>query len=137
MDITVYLPDEIGVKAKEAGLKFSRILRDGVIAELDRMSAVQAALDGAVQSKELDLVTDDGRRYIGRLEAALIYEDANVGVFLATNEKVYAYDVHTQRLHEAHSGTLADDLRQWLPNDDDYINVMLQLGQVPVIKIGR
>jgi hypothetical protein len=51
MDITVYLPDEIGARAKAADLKFSRLLRDAVTGELDRREALEAARDGMVKQR--------------------------------------------------------------------------------------
>ena len=39
MDITVYLPNELGERAKAAELKFSRLLREAVETELERRDA--------------------------------------------------------------------------------------------------
>jgi hypothetical protein len=41
MDITVYLPDELGRAAKEAELPLSQLLRDAVAAQLDRRPEIR------------------------------------------------------------------------------------------------
>ncbi len=35
MDINVYLPNELGAKAKEAGINFSGLLRNAVVDEME------------------------------------------------------------------------------------------------------
>jgi len=40
MNITVYLPDDIGKQAKEAGLPFSRLLRKAVESELAKLAEI-------------------------------------------------------------------------------------------------
>lgn len=48
MKVTVYLPDSVYERAKEAGdLNLSRMLRDAVEAELDRREPVVRELEGA------------------------------------------------------------------------------------------
>jgi hypothetical protein len=49
MDIAVYLPDDLGQRAKQADLPFSRLLRAAVTAELDRIDTLAAARDGMIQ----------------------------------------------------------------------------------------
>jgi hypothetical protein len=42
MNLTVYLPQEIGAQAKAAGLPFSRLLRNAVTAELKERSVIMS-----------------------------------------------------------------------------------------------
>lgn len=86
MDITVYLPDELGQRAKAAGLNLSRMLRGAVEEELDRMETLKKTA-AAPQVHELDLQTDDtGQWYIGRLTGTLLGETDDVGVYLTDDE---------------------------------------------------
>ena len=65
MDITVYLPDEIGQRAKEHELNLSRLLRDAVTEELSRRGAVAETLkDSEVYEIELE---GDAGYYTGRI----------------------------------------------------------------------
>jgi hypothetical protein len=51
VDITVYLPDEIGKRAKDAGLPFSRLLRDAVTTQLDYRDTLTDATGGMTPHK--------------------------------------------------------------------------------------
>jgi hypothetical protein len=58
MDITIYLPDEIGQWAKDKGLGLSRMLRDAVIEEQDRRQAIADSQDGMTET-----IIDTTNRY--------------------------------------------------------------------------
>jgi hypothetical protein len=51
VDITVYLPDGIGKRAKDAGLPFSRLLRDAVTTQLDYRDTLADATGGMTPHK--------------------------------------------------------------------------------------
>lgn len=51
MDITVYLPDGIGKRAKDAALPFSRLLRDAVATQLDYRDTLAEAIGGMTPHK--------------------------------------------------------------------------------------
>jgi post-segregation antitoxin (ccd killing protein) len=46
MNINAYLPDELGRRAKEAGLNLSGLLREAVVAELERRDREALAAAG-------------------------------------------------------------------------------------------
>lgn len=62
MDVTVYLPDEIGRSAKAAGLNLSGILRRGVEHELDRQGILPLSAPNLVVRRRLEFLPDDARR---------------------------------------------------------------------------
>ena len=68
MDITTYLPDELGERAKRADLNFSRLLRGAVADELTRQDDFAAAR-GAMVGQEVEATDRDGNplllRFIG------------------------------------------------------------------------
>jgi hypothetical protein len=92
MDITIYLPDELGERAKRADLNLSRMLRGQVEEELERRAAVAQTLDNP-QTYELELEDPDTfRRYTGRVTGRKIAEDEQIEVFLTEDERVIVYD---------------------------------------------
>jgi len=71
MDITVYLPDEIGERAKKYGLNLSRMLRASVEEELNQLAELADTLSGmeeVVKKRQGRIVT---RVRDPRLRAAL------------------------------------------------------------------
>src|SRR6266581_3784652 len=64
MDITIYLPDELGQWAKDAGLNLSQTLRSEVEAERHRRTAVDQTLESA---GVVHLHVDGPGRLAGRL----------------------------------------------------------------------
>src|SRR5205809_5294372 len=113
MDITIYLPDELGKWAKESDLPLSRMLRDAVEAERDRRKAVDSTLAEAA-TFDLDVEDRDGNSYTARIHGALIAgpEYSPIEVYLGKDEKVYVYD--QSKLYEDVS---REDLRDWIGSD--------------------
>jgi post-segregation antitoxin (ccd killing protein) len=91
MNVNVYLPDDLGKRAKDEDLPFSQLLRDAVAAELERREAMTAALKDA-QTIELDLTDRDDNPYTGRLTGALIYGDGRSEIYVTDDERVIVYD---------------------------------------------
>ena len=131
MDITIYLPDELGRRAKAAELPLSRMLRDAVIEELERQDTVTRTLQDP-QTFELDLEDRDGNSYRGRITGAKIAEDNDYSAYLTTDERVI--------VHEEHKGRYTvldcpeDELANWL-RGDAYIEAMNALGLTPVVDL--
>lgn len=136
MDITVYLPDEIGRRAKAEDLNLSALLRAGVIEELNRRAALAEMADEA-EPVELDLETDDGEPYVGRFDGTLLAWTTDLELYIQTeDERVVAYDRRKLRYDEAD----ADDvewLEDWLGafGDSERIRIMHRLGLRAVISI--
>jgi post-segregation antitoxin (ccd killing protein) len=135
VDLTVYLPDEIGKRAKEAGLNLSRLLRDGVTNELERRDAVAATLNN-VETYELDLEDEDGRAYTGRVTGSHLVTASNTRghaeVYVTEDERVIAYDGMKRRYWVLDNPV--EDLRDWLP-EGVYAEVLHSLGETPVVDI--
>ena len=135
MDFTVYLPDELGKRAKAAELPLSRMLRDAVTEELERQQTVSNTLS-TPQTFDLDLQDADGRWYVGRVTGTeiAINDDGDVVIYLTDDERVIAYEAENARY------TIVDDpesdLRSWLPNSNDaYMDAMNALGLKPIIDL--
>jgi post-segregation antitoxin (ccd killing protein) len=91
MDITVYLPDEIGERAKSAGLNLSRLLRDAVSQELERRDALAETLENP-ETYNVALEDRDGLEYTGRITGRLIASSGDIDVYLAEDERVLVHD---------------------------------------------
>ncbi len=125
MDITIYLPDEIGRRAKKADLPLSRMLRDAVEEELRHRAAVEELSKGAKQYL-LD-VEDDHAAYTARLTGTLISED----VYLTDDERLFVYDAQKLQLVQVHN---PEDLVDWL-DTENYVQAMTTLGLTPVVDV--
>jgi hypothetical protein len=133
VDITVYLPDEVAQRAKAQNVNLSRVLRDALTTQFAEEDAVSATLEQA-STVTLELQTDEGRAYRGRMEATLIGEDATTGtaVYLRRNGEVIAYREEDRRFR-----TVADpasELAAVLPTNA-YIAAMDALGIVPEVDL--
>ena len=129
MDITVYLPDEIGARAKEAGMNLSRTLRDAVESELEHMSAMKEITKDP-QEWLLNLVTPDGEPYEGRIMGSLLCENGRGDQVLVTeDERIILYNPHQARYDVLGE---EDDIGEILENlcdtSEEYVSVMSQLG---------
>jgi hypothetical protein len=93
MNVNLYLPDDLGEKAKAAELPLSRLLQVAVRDELDRRNAVSKTLDRP-ETYELDLEDRDGNHYIGRITGKLIADDDRNQVYLTDDERVIVHDTH-------------------------------------------
>jgi len=136
VDITIYLPDDLGTWAKERELNLSRMLRGAVEAERHRRQAIGAALAEA-DTIDLDAEDDDGTGYTARIHGTLIAAQGGstypgVYVYLGKDEQVYVYDETSGKLHR---NIEPDDLRE-LADEATYVQAMHAIGQVPVIDVG-
>jgi post-segregation antitoxin (ccd killing protein) len=133
VDITVYLPDEIARRAKAQNVNLSRILRDALTDQFAEEDTMRTTLDAA-QAITLELRTEEGRSYRGRLAAVRIGRGAPDGadVYLRRNGDVVA--------HRAEDGVLTtvldpeNDLRSILPTAE-YIAAMNAIGIVPEVDL--
>lgn len=131
MDITVYLPDDLGAQAKAAGINLSRTLRDAITEELRMRDAVQSTLQSPTVFK-LVIEGRDGSRYTGRITGSRIAAEDRHEVYLTDDERVIGYDSHN-----CEHWTIEDpqaDLRSILGNEE-YAAAMTALGITPVIDL--
>ena len=140
MDITVYLPDDLGKWAKDRDLPLSRMLREAVTDEKRRRNAVAAEL-GKASTHELYVTEPDG--YGGsedltvRLHGTVIAEQhlgghGTIRVYLGQDEKIYVHDPIDDELHR---DVEPDDLRE-LVDEAAYVDAMRALGEDVVIDVG-
>lgn len=110
MNITVYLPDALGQRAKneKTKIEFSRLLQGAVENELKRRHAVSTTMENT-QTHELDVETKNGS-ITGRIVGSLIAESHDVQVYLTQDKRVIAYDTNRLRYEEL------DDPESQLPN---------------------
>jgi hypothetical protein len=134
VDITVYLPDEIGAQAKAADLNLSRMLRDAVTDELDRRTTVETTLDGAHEIK-FELVDDEGGSYIGRITGRIIADDSDrergVCVYLTDDERIIAHSEYDGKYWQPDN---AEDLRPHL-SAGAYVDACKALGVDAVVDL--
>lgn len=131
MDVTVYLPDEIGLWAKQRGVNTSRTLRDELEAMMTRETAMEAALDGAAEVR-LDLIDSEGRAYVGRFTGDLVVEGNGQAVYLTEDQRILLHDWKNDSLHELEDAE--EELRERL-NNEDYIAACNVLGNKPIVDI--
>jgi hypothetical protein len=141
MDITIYLPDELGKWAKENDLPLSRMLRDAVESEKRRRAAVEKTL-GEATTHELAVEEPDG--YGGsesctvRLHGALIAETdysayGSVRVYLGQDDKIYVHDETDGQLRR---DVEPGDLAGLGLSTAAYLGAMRALGEEVVIDVG-
>lgn len=134
MDITVYLPDEIGKRAKAADpeLNLSRLLRGAVEQELTRRKRL-AELTKDAAEHELSLQTAEGEPYTGVLTGSQLTEENRRGgmIFLATDGRVMYYDSGRSEVTEIEDAGDADDYDSM----DEYIAVCDALGKEARVRI--
>ena len=100
MDITVYLPDEIGERAKAApGLNLSRLLRDAVTDALQRREAMAKTLSES-QEHQVGVEDKDGRFFTGRITGSVIAISDDLTVYLTDDERVLVHDSNKLRYWE-------------------------------------
>jgi post-segregation antitoxin (ccd killing protein) len=133
VDITVYLPDEVAQRAKAQNVNLSRVLRDALTAQFTEEDAVSATLEEA-GTITLELHTDEGRAYRGRMEATLLGEaaDGATAVYLRRTGEVIAYRAEDRAFRTLEDP--ASDLFAILPADR-YFAAMDALGIVPEIDL--
>jgi hypothetical protein len=107
VDITVYLPDGIGKRAKDAGLPFSRLLRDAVATQLDYRDTLAEAT-GDMTSQEVD--TTNGDRPVRlRFTGRQIASDGETTVYQTDGGKIVVTDSHGYDIHGN-----AEDFGAWM-----------------------
>jgi len=133
VDVTCYLPDEIGARARAADLPFSRLLRDAVINELERREAMTETLKD-MRTYEIDLVDQEDREYTGRVTGSLIAYDSNlqIQVFLTDDERVIAYNEDKREHYQMGEIDIVEGLRNLLDDDEAYADALHALGEKPV-----
>ncbi len=136
MDITVYLPDELGTWAREHDLHLSRMLREAVEIEKRRRDA-SAALAAETTTHELAVSEPGGAGdYTARLHGVLIATQhlggGSIDVYAGEDDKMYLHYTADGRLRR---DVEPEQLRQYV-DEPTYIKAMRALGEDAVIDIG-
>lgn len=127
MDVTVYLPDELGNQVEERDWPrgtLSRMLQDAIRARIAEEDAVATTLKDAEVVK-LRLENEEGHAYVGRITGALIAEQAELEVYLTDEENVVVYDSGKRRYWVLNDP--ADQLADYVTGDA-LIEAMTALG---------
>jgi hypothetical protein len=134
VDITVYLPDELGQRAKREAVNLSRMLRDALADEFQRRDAMATAEHTL---HLIDLEDEDGHIYKGRITGSVIATADDTVVFSTDDERVIVYESDNLRFWEAASHDDPEgpeDSLRFLP-EDEYRAAMSALGITPVVDI--
>jgi hypothetical protein len=130
--LNLYLPDDIGERAKAADpdLNLSRLLRDAVEDELGRRERMAEMVDGASEH-ELELESPEGTRYTGVLTGKRVWwGETDEEVYVTTDERVMVYNGDTCELHEV------EDAEDWSgANGDLYFALAAALGQKARVEV--
>lgn len=130
MNLTVYLPDDIGRRAKDEGLPFSALLRAAVIEDLERRDALTRAA-GEAREVVLDLEDSNGNGYEGSFVGRCIAEGrSDVAAYLTDDERVLLYDQANLRLHDLSAEpeqSIKELLREAL-DDQAFVTACAALG---------
>jgi hypothetical protein len=135
MDITVYLPDDLGQWAKDAGLDLSQTLCGEIEAERDRREAIAKGLAKADVIRLPVWDQEHGSRYTARLHGVPLHviQREPVQAYLGEDKKIYVYDQRDCSLVEdVDPGTLDE-----LLGPDAYIEAMTVLGEEAEIDVGQ
>jgi hypothetical protein len=135
MDFTVYLPDSLGDRVREADLPrglLSALFREAVEAELERRMRVAATLKEPQEFK-FELEDDQGYPYIGVVNGVeLAYDERDdVLYYLTADERVIAVDRGRSRSWEVEDPQ--DELFETVPVEE-YYAAMQKLGLKPKLE---
>lgn len=134
MDITVYLPDEIGAWAKEAELPLSRMLRDAVSDEKRQREAMARTLENALTYDREVEGDDEIGTHTACIHGAPIGTMGDFEVFLGNDGQGYIYNGGRYQLEMLTPDELADRVEEW----DELVRVAIlrALGRPVVIHYG-
>lgn len=130
MKVSVYLPDEMGQKAKDLGLPFSQLLRRAVEYEMQEFCFTQAALNegGGVAEYKLDLVDGDGNSYVGKLTGKLVWQIDEIAVYLTEDVRIIVYNKGERRYTEIDDVEEAQAFFENAVPKADFVVLMNKLG---------
>jgi hypothetical protein len=139
VDITVYLPDELGARAKDAGLNLSGMLREAVTETLDRRDVLAAARDDMAEQlvETLDGESPVRLRFTGKQLAG----DGDTTVWLLDDGRVLLEDSQSYGTFDD-AEAFADWVHAWGPRDnlgasaeEALRGAVSALGIVPVVDL--
>ena len=131
MKVNIYLPDDLGARAKADGLPLSQMLQQAVRDYYQEAQAMATTLSSA-REIILDLADDNGGRYKGRFTGTPIGSDDRRSVYLLEDGRVLLYDEDNLSYHD-----ISDNVEQELEalERSAYIDAMTALGLEPVVDL--
>lgn len=141
MNITVYLPDELGHRAKEAELPFSRLLRDAVTEELQRVAELkhlEETNEAEFRTYSLKVSESDGDLWIARIQAKRIVATDGLDIFHTDKDDIVIYGCHSRafQIYNAHDKEhISAFLKKIAPSDDEYVQVAKKLGLIRIVDL--
>jgi len=139
VDINIYLPDELGERAKQdPDVNLSRVLRDALIEHYERSEAMSKALSN-VETHEVNLSADGGEEYTGRITGARIDNEGSIPIeiYLTDDQRVIVYDGDPGRhwVLEDAGAELGAMYEDGSISGGDYAAAMQAIGERPVIDL--
>jgi hypothetical protein len=143
VDITVYLPDNVGQWAKNAGLNLSATLREAIEDERQRREVRDVGGESVVHELFVD---DDLGGHTVRLHGKDLFHDdgrrSGFATLYATEDgRLFVYHEGEAQLYEIDDPTDPDyggnGLRAHFPDDAAYVAAMAAIGEKAVIDIGQ
>ena len=137
MKFNLYLPDQLGERAKELERgRLSFLLQAAVREELERRDAVAETLSD-VQTHELAIENEEtGYAYTGRVTGTVIARNYSgtqeTRVYLTDDERVLVYDGQNLRYYVLEDPV--EELRGWL-DDENYAAALYAIGERPVVDL--
>jgi len=131
LDITVYLPDELGTRAKSERVNLSAMLRAALTQHFKEADVMTETLSGA-QPVLLDLEDKDGMPYHGRITGTLLTKSGDLSFYLTQSRKFLVYDAGKGSYWVV--ANPETDLRGML-HDDAYADAMAALGIIPTFDL--
>ena len=132
MDITVYLPDDLGQRAKDSEVNLSRMLRDALTAQFEEEEAMEAISAGATVH-ELKLEDKDGHIYNGTITGKEIAGNDRAQVFVTDRNNVVVYD--PEKLVYYVEDERTENLEDLIGDQDVYLEAMHALGRPVTIDL--
>lgn len=138
MDIMIYLPDEIGERAKKEEINLSRMLRDRLIDHYERSDAMSKTLSN-VEVHEVQLEDSEGGWYTGRITGTRIDNEESypLEIYLTDDERVIEYNSDAGRYSvlQNPSVELYQEYDAGAISEGDYAAAMRAIGETPTIDL--
>ena len=138
MDIMLSVPEELGTRARQEFPRgLSAIFRRALEEDLARLDAVRSSA-GEATDWVLDLETDNGNSYQGRLKATLIVGEDGDQFFVAEDERLIYYDACKLKVHDLtdmDADTLEAHIRGLCGSDEEFVEAMAAIGRDATIDI--
>ena len=140
MNLTVYLPDELGRRAKEAELPFSRLLRDAVSEELQRAAELERLNEGSeAEMKTYKLKVGKGDKlWLARFKGIRIAATDNLDIYRTENSEIVLYNCHDRRFNIIPVGLdieISEFLKEIAPSEDEYVQIASKLGLIAIVDV--